>query len=122
MNNPLKNYFDTVCGELPRDELVSVILPDGQVELLAVMIDVEMDPLHITFDRDKGDAVIHADAHMLSAAQLRILAGLSDRAMDIWEKWHDLTNRDDHLRKWLAMGDSGLDLRHGRPKPLQRAV
>lgn len=126
MNNsnggdPLDTYFDIICGELPRDALVSVILPDGQVELIVVMIDVEMDPLRITFDRDKGDAVIHADGqkfHMLSAAQLRVLAGLSERAENIWEKWHDLTSRDDpdemHLRKWLSMGDSGVDLRHRR--------
>jgi len=115
MNNPLDNYFDTVCGELPRDELVSVILHDGQVELLAVMIDVETDPFRVTFDRDKGDAVIHADGqkcHMLSAEQLRALADWSERAAEIWEKWHDV---DDPLRAWLAMGDSGKDLRHGRP-------
>jgi len=115
MNNPLENYFDIICGELPRDQLVSVILPDGQVELLAVMVDVELDPLRITFDRDKGDAVIHADGqkwHMLSAAQLRILAGLSDRAEVIWKRWHD---GEDHLDMWLAMGDSSKDMRQGRP-------
>jgi len=114
MNNPLENYFDIICGDLPRDKLVSVILPNGQLELLAVMMDVEMDPLRITFDRDKGDAVIHANGqkwHMLSAAQLRILAGLSERAKDIWERWH---NGEDHLRIWLAMGDSGMDMRYGR--------
>ena len=122
MNDPLDNYFDSIFGDLPRDELVSVILPDGHVDLLVVTIDVEMDPLRVTFDSDKGDAVFHADGHMLSAAQLHALAGLSERAGGIWEKWYDLTNRDDHLRKWLAMGDSGADLRHGRPKPLQRGV
>ncbi|MCC5972015.1 MAG: hypothetical protein JJU15_18920 [Pararhodobacter sp.] len=113
--NPLKNYFDIICGELPRDQLVSVILPDGQVELLAVMVDVEMDPFRVTFDRDRGDALIHADGqkcHMLSAEQLWILAGLSERAKDIWERWH---NGEDHLRIWLAMGDSGADLRRGPP-------
>lgn len=111
MSKPLETYFDVICGELPRDKLVSVILPDGQVELLAVMIDVESDPVRVTFDRDKGDAVIHADGqkwHMLSAAQLRILAGLSDRAQAIWERWHA---GDNHLDMWLTMGDSSADLR-----------
>jgi len=117
--NPLNSYFDAVCGELPREKLVSVILPDGEVELLAVMVDVEMDPLRVTFDRDKGDAVIHADGqkyHVLSAAQLRVLADLSDRAGDIWEKWQDLADpAETHLRNWLVIGESGKDLRHRRP-------
>ncbi|WP_333827553.1 hypothetical protein [Pararhodobacter sp.] len=115
MNNPLENYFDIICGDLPRDKLVSVILPDDQLELLAVMMDVEMDPMRVTFDRNKGDAVLHAAGqkwHMLSAAQLRTLAGLSERAQAIWERWH---NGEDHLYKWLAMGDSGIDMRRRRP-------
>ena len=120
--NSLYDYLDCICGELPRDELVSVIVSDVQVELLAVMIDVEMDPLRITFERDTGDAVLHADGqkcHMLSAEQLHVLATLSERAAGIWENWHDLTRdgapKQTHLRRWLAMGDSGADLRRARP-------
>jgi len=119
MNDPLDNYFESLCGGLPLNELVSVIYPSGEVGLVALMVDVEADPVRFGFDDDRGDAVIHADGqhwHMLSADQLRTVASWCERAERIWETWHDLTGSHDdrsesYLRAWLAMGDSGKDLR-----------
>ena len=117
--NPLESFFDHICGDMPREELVMVILPDGTVEIVTFLIDLEMDPVRVTFANDPAAAIIHADDYkycMLTPYHLDLLSELAERAQIIWKRWfktHDCEKgpAEKHLRMWLAMGDSGADLR-----------
>ncbi|QLH15883.1 hypothetical protein HYQ43_17275 [Paracoccus pantotrophus] len=70
--------------------------PSIGTELVMFFMDVEYDPVRVTFDPE-GMASIHSDGHkwhMLSADQLMMLSDMCEEAVRMWEKW-DEEHQDD---------------------------
>lgn len=110
------SYFDKLLDGLPREELIATITKDGDPELLAIIIDVECDPIRISFELSDGFAAIQtADWQyvLLTPRHLETLAKLSRQAKEVWDQFYQQTDfeniTDEDKAYWLTLCKSSFD-------------